>query len=193
MRKLVQTREKIISVASDLFSRLSVYKTTMEDVARACEVGRRTIYTHFRTKDDLYQAVIAYEIKKMQEGLQEVVKEDISPDDKLHKYVFRRFEILKALVSKNPAMRKDFMRNHSRVEAMRRELDAAEKEMISAIIFEGNRKGMFQVLKPQLFSFALLQTLKGLEVALISQSFNDECMEILKSFHDVLMNGVRIK
>ena len=193
MKKLFQTREKIISVASDLFSRLSVYKTTMEDVARASEVGRRTIYTHFRTKDDLYQAVIAHEIRKMQDGLREVVNEALTPDEKLHEYLFRRFIILKALVSKNPAIRKDFMRNHSRVELMRRELDAAEKEMLTTIIDEGNRSGLFHVSKPALFSFALLQTLKGLEVSLISQSFNDECMEILRSFHDVLMNGVRIK
>lgn len=193
MKKLLQTRERIISVASDLFSHLSVYKTTMEDVAKACDVGRRTIYTHFRTKDDLYQAVIAYEISKMQDGLRQVIKEDLSPDEKLHEYVFRRFKILKALVSKNPAIRKDFMRNHSRIETMRKELDEAEKEMLTSIIFEGNRQGLFHVSKPPLFSFALLQTLKGLEVSFISQSFNDECMEILRSYHDVLMNGVRIK
>lgn len=193
MKKLQKTRENIVSVASDLFSRVSFYKTTMEDVAKASKVGRRTVYTHFRSKEELYHAVIAYEISRLHDGLREVVNEDLPPDIKLHEYVFRRFSILKSLVNSNPAIRKDFMRNLTRVQNMRKELDEAEKLMLTKVIDEGNNSGVFHVSKPSLFSFALLQTLKGLEVPFIGQNFNDECMEILTSFHDVLMNGVKLK
>ena len=54
----ISTREHLIDVARQLFSRKGVEATTMGDIANASERGRRTVYTYFRNKKEVYAAVL---------------------------------------------------------------------------------------------------------------------------------------
>ncbi|WP_299322155.1 TetR/AcrR family transcriptional regulator [Parasphingopyxis sp.] len=51
-------REKIIDAAEQLFIANGFAATSMEDVARAARASKRTIYTRFRSKEDLFAAVM---------------------------------------------------------------------------------------------------------------------------------------
>ncbi|GAA1018934.1 MULTISPECIES: TetR/AcrR family transcriptional regulator [Amycolatopsis] len=50
-------RERVLAAAADLFARHGITGTTMEQVAAAAPVSKRTLYLHFPVKDDL---VVAY-------------------------------------------------------------------------------------------------------------------------------------
>jgi AcrR family transcriptional regulator len=52
-RRLVQTRAEIVDAALELFAAHGFDDTSMEQVADAAGVSRRTIYRYFPTKDDL--------------------------------------------------------------------------------------------------------------------------------------------
>ena len=52
--KLSKTKNKIIHVAKSLFSEMSVYKATMNDIAQAANMSRRTLYMHFKSKEEIY-------------------------------------------------------------------------------------------------------------------------------------------
>lgn len=52
-RRAAQTRTEIVDAALDLFSAQGFDATSMEQVADAAGVSRRTIYRYFPTKDDL--------------------------------------------------------------------------------------------------------------------------------------------
>ena len=56
-----KTRERLIEVARQLFARKGVENTTMLDIANASDKGRRTIYTYFKNKREIHQAVIERE------------------------------------------------------------------------------------------------------------------------------------
>ena len=53
----LKTRDKLIEVARQLFAHKGVENTTMLDIANASEKGRRTIYTYFKNKREIHQAV----------------------------------------------------------------------------------------------------------------------------------------
>ena len=53
-----KTRERLIEVARQLFLKKGVENTTMNDIATASEKGRRTIYTYFKNKREIFNAVI---------------------------------------------------------------------------------------------------------------------------------------
>lgn len=55
-----QTRLQIIKAALTLFSRDGYSHTTLAMIAREAGYSRGPIYWHFRNKDHLYQAVLAY-------------------------------------------------------------------------------------------------------------------------------------
>lgn len=60
-----KTREKLIEVARQLFAHKGIENTTMSDIATASEKGRRTIYTYFKNKREIYNAVIEKESEQV--------------------------------------------------------------------------------------------------------------------------------
>lgn len=54
-----QKREKILAEAAKLFAAEPFHKVLLSDVAKAAKVGKGTLYTYFKSKEDLYLAVIS--------------------------------------------------------------------------------------------------------------------------------------
>ncbi|MFJ6564683.1 TetR/AcrR family transcriptional regulator [Streptomyces sp. NPDC091412] len=52
------TRAKIVEAAADLFTRCSVRAVGINEIWRAAEVAKSTLYQHFRSKDELVAAVL---------------------------------------------------------------------------------------------------------------------------------------
>lgn len=53
-----QKRKQILYTASELFLQQGYDRTSMDAVAKASEVSKQTVYSHFKNKDILYTAVI---------------------------------------------------------------------------------------------------------------------------------------
>ena len=58
-----KTRQKLVDVARQLFAKNGIANTTMNDIAVASGKGRRTLYTYFNRKEDVYSAVIESELE----------------------------------------------------------------------------------------------------------------------------------
>ncbi|MEU1597454.1 TetR family transcriptional regulator [Streptomyces sp. NPDC005708] len=76
-------RERILTAAATLFERQGINPTGMEQVAAAAPVSKRTLYSHFPTKDDL---VVGY-LRHLEEAgltLESILeRQDLSPRDRL--------------------------------------------------------------------------------------------------------------
>ena len=112
-----KTRDKFIEVARQLFARKGVENTTMNDIASASDKGRRTIYTYFKNKHDIYNAVVESESDKILINLRLIVARPIAAEEKLREYVAVRFETMREIVSRNGSLRAGFFRdiNHTSV------------------------------------------------------------------------------
>ena len=60
-----KTREMLVDVARQLFARMGVDNTTMNDIAQASRKGRRTLYTYFKSKNEIYLAVVESELDQL--------------------------------------------------------------------------------------------------------------------------------
>lgn len=67
-----KTRHKLVDVARQLFAKNGLENTTMNDIARASGKGRRTLYTYFKSKEDVYYAVIESELERLSDKMDEV-------------------------------------------------------------------------------------------------------------------------
>ena len=86
---MVKTRDKLIDIARQLFAHKGIENTTMNDIAIAAEKGRRTIYTYFKNKRDIYNAVVETESDKVLSKLNEIAKLQIPADEKLMEFIAR--------------------------------------------------------------------------------------------------------
>lgn len=129
-----KTRDKFIEVARQLFARKGVENTTMNDIASASDKGRRTIYTYFKSKTEIFNAVIESETDDLLERLTYIVHKDIPPEEKLYEYVECRFETVREIVKRNGSLRAGFFRDVRKVERARKLISAKEVELLSDVL-----------------------------------------------------------
>ncbi|MEV6661501.1 TetR/AcrR family transcriptional regulator [Nocardia fluminea] len=64
-RRGKERRLRIIEGATACFLKYGVSKTTIDDVAAAVRISRRTIYRYFETKNELFSAVVSHELEEL--------------------------------------------------------------------------------------------------------------------------------
>lgn len=105
---VLKTRAKLVDVARQLFAKKGVEATTMNDIALASKKGRRTLYTYFKNKDQIYMAVVESELKMLSDTMDKVARKPIVPDKKILELIMTHLDIIKMAVYRNGTLRADF-------------------------------------------------------------------------------------
>ena len=187
--KVSKTRVLMVDVARRLFAQYGKENVTMNDIAGASGKGRRTLYTYFGSKDEVYLAVIENELDLMVERLQGVLRMPLSPEKKLEEYVFVHFEAVKEAITRNGSLRADFFRNIYEVEKARRPIDIKEIRMIREIMEEGAVKGVFRLQSTQWAAMMFLYALKGMETPYINNNISNYIKDHRAQIMNVILNG----
>lgn len=188
----VKTRSIFIDIARKLFAEKGIENTTMIDIAIESKKGRRTLYTYFKSKDDIYYAVVESELFMLAHKLQKEVQKRTNPADKLVNYIFARMELFHEAVMRNGNLRASFFRNIYVVEKSRHRLDLTEQKMLESILQEGNQLGCFNVKNTKLASKLIQCALKGLEVPFIRGDLRSFFYpENKKNFADFILKGLK--
>ncbi|MBQ8770746.1 MAG: TetR family transcriptional regulator [Bacteroides sp.] len=162
-----KTRAKLVDVARQLFAKNGVDETTMNDIATASKKGRRTLYTYFKSKEEVYMAVVESELELLSNALEEVAAEAIAPDEKILKMIETHLDAIKMVVLRNGTMRAGFFRDIWRVERVRRNFDEREINLFLQILGEGKEKGIFEIDNIEIMADILHYCIKGIEVPYI--------------------------
>ncbi len=171
---VLKTRAKLVDVARQLFAKKGVEDTTMNDIAIASKKGRRTLYTYFKSKEEIYMAVVEAEIEMLSDTLHKVASKDISPEKKILELIFTHLETTKTIVYRNGTLRADFFRDIWKVEAERKDFDIKEVVLFRKILQEGKDSGVFDIDDVEITASILHYCLKGIEVPFIRGQIAEE-------------------
>ena len=169
-----KTKKQLIDVARELFASRGRRNITMNDIAEASKKGRRTLYTYFKSKDEVYKAVIENEVNLVIEALEENAKKTMEAFEKLKNHIFIHLDSIKNSVTRNGTLRADFFRDIYEVERSRRRMDVAELKLIKNILDEGLKSGNFKEMDSEMLSTIILYSLRGLEIPYIRQNLSSE-------------------
>ncbi len=189
-----KTREMLIDVARQLFAKSGVENTTMNDIALASQKGRRTLYTYFKSKNEVYWAVVESELDHILRSLQEMADQDLSPEKKLVNYIYARMEAMKEAVLRNGTLRAEFFRDIWKVEQARKYMDLREIQLIKGILDEGVNKNVFAIADTSITASIVHYALKGLDVPYIKGHFNESKIDksSLKNYiMNFILNGIK--
>lgn len=164
---IIKTKAKLLDVARQLFARKGVEDTTMNDIALASRKGRRTLYTYFKSKEEIYMAVVESELEMLSERMEETAGKEIAPDEKILELIATHLDSIKTVVYRNGTLRAGFFRDIWRVEAVRKHFDQKETELFKHILQEGKRKGVFDIDNVDITADILHYCIKGIEVPYI--------------------------
>lgn len=189
-----KTRDRFIEVARQLFARKGVENTTMNDIASASDKGRRTIYTYFKSKREIFNAVIQSESDQILKRLSVILAKPIPAEDKIYEFVACRFDAMKDIVSRNGSLRAGFFRDVRKVDRARNMISRKEVAMLEEILREGVEAGEFQI--PDLHRWAIIidNAIHGLDVPYIRDNLNEEGIDkdMLKEMtSSLILNGIK--
>ena len=189
----MKTREKLIEIARQLFAKKGIENTTMNDIAAASDKGRRTIYTYFRNKRDIYNAVVKTESDKIVEKLTQILDKPEPVEQKLMDFIFVRFESYKDAVVRNGSLRAGFFMDIRKVDRARRNTTALEAGILKQILNEGVSQGIFKIKHVEQTAMVMILSLQGLDVPYIRDNFAELGIERLKLreyLQDFILNGI---
>lgn len=162
-----KTKARLVDVARQLFAKMGVENTTMNDIALASKKGRRTLYTYFKSKDEIYLAVVESELDILSDIMKRVAEKDISPDKKIIEMIYTRLDAVKEVVYRNGTLRANFFRDIWRVEKARKRFDAREVMLFKGVLQEGIDKGVFHIDDVDMTASLVHYCVKGIEVPYI--------------------------
>ncbi len=166
----------------------------MNDIASASDKGRRTIYTYFKSKTEIFNAVVNREASIIIDRLQDLPSMPLPPEEKLMNFIFIRFEAVKEVVSRNGSLKASFFLDVRRVDRIRRVNAPREIIILRQILQEGVDAGVFRIRHVEKTAQILLMAMQGLDVHYIRNSFEDIGVNKLKLrayLQDFVMNGIK--
>lgn len=192
MAGIVKTKDLMIEVARQLFASVGFSNTTMNDIADASKKGRRTLYTYFRNKDEIFHAVIERELERLWHDIELILRLPASPEEKILTMMLIHLDKIKDLVLRNGSLRAEFFRDIWMVEKARANFDRLEISRLEALLSEGKQKGIFAIEDVRLTAYLLQNIVKGMEVPYISGAYRAEgtVTEIRKAVRHLLLYGL---
>lgn len=162
-----KTKNLLVDTARQLFAKDGVEDTTMNDIAVASKKGRRTLYTYFKSKEDIYLAVVQTELDILSQEMQKVAEKNIAPAEKIIELIYARLETIKKVVYRNGTLKADFFRDIWKVEQYRKNFDNKSIVLFRNVLDEGVRKGAFSIDNTHLVADIMHYCIKGIEVPYI--------------------------
>src|SRR5579884_4085404 len=148
--------QRIIDSATKLFAQRHYHEVRMDDIAAQAEVAKGTLYLHFKTKEDLYLALILTGGSRLLERLQEQVHGPGTPEERLQVFVaevvrfFECYPYFLELVQRVEGMQP--VGEDSPLRANR----ARFFKLLTGLLAEFQGSGRYQVSDPGLAALALM-------------------------------------
>ncbi|MDA3942015.1 MAG: helix-turn-helix domain containing protein [Bacteroidetes bacterium] len=180
----------IIQVSAQLFGRFGYKKTTMEDIAQALRMGKSSLYYYFKSKEEVFQAVVEMEASQLKAAVLVAINKESDPQEKLRQYVMVRMQKFKETVNLYEAVRSDYLMHLPFIEKVRVKYDLEEVSIIQGILKDGQQKAVFRIDDIQLGAVAIAIAMKGLEIPLLINDLENNLQLRLDKLLEILFHGI---
>lgn len=193
----LKTRDKLIEVARQLFAHKGVENTTMLDIANASDKGRRTIYTYFKNKREIHQAVIERESDQIVSRQRQILESDSSASEKLREFMEARFQILTCPTGhreQQEALPLLMRLDVKRAEKTRRLAARKEIEILRQILAKGVAAGEFSSTQADRALSMIITLMQGMDSARLDEHLADASADrpsAQRNIIDFIVTGIK--
>jgi AcrR family transcriptional regulator len=185
-----QTREKILNVAGRMFGKYGYQKTTVDEIARTAHKAKGSVYYYFKSKEDLFLAVVAQEINVLKTGLTRIIVDSQDATGMIRNYLISRMILMKDAVNYHESLKADFVDDFSFLNECRQEFTRFEIELMKAILDRGVRENKFQIKDTQATAQVIIMAMQAIEIPFYSQHKIAEYEHTIVELLDILIRGL---
>lgn len=88
----IDRRQEILTAATESFSMFGYKATTIDQIARLANVGKGTIYTFFKNKEELFYEIITKLIHDMEREANQVIRLNKPFQENVHQALYKMLE-----------------------------------------------------------------------------------------------------
>lgn len=148
-------KNNILDKAKERLDRFGFKKTTMDEISKDCKISKKTIYEHFKDKEDMFTCLLTRECHKTMEMMLSQVAEIADPLEKLMQLVriavayFSEDSFVTRLLKDDDALFSAFLSR--KYHAL---IDQEIISNIAAVINEGKQQGVFRDVDENVVAYA---------------------------------------
>jgi len=187
-------KRSIILAANEIFSRDGYFKTKVEEIAKAADVGKGTIYEYFNSKDELFLLVFNTFKENVLSRFWIILDLDVSATEKL-----KRFAQITAEIHFDPNLNMNILIQF-RSECINRINDTEFKNilreyydeigaLLSKIIGEGIDEGLIKPVDKELISQNYIAAFDGLTTQFFLKEKDFDIQTAAASIFEIFMSG----
>jgi AcrR family transcriptional regulator len=186
------SRKQILDAAAQIFSQKGYHAASMQDIARAVNLQKASLYHHVSSKQEILLELLDQALDLLIERLMGVMGEQVSVDEKLRNSMRTYLqtladnrELAAVLIieyrSLEPKLRTQHITRRDRFEHMWR-----------VLIQTGVEEGLFDYPNPALAARALLGTMNWM-ITWYSPEGSLSAVEIADQFADLFLDGLMVR
>ncbi len=186
------TRDEILEAAASIFGQRGYNAASMQDIARAVNLQKASLYHHFSGKQDILLALLDQALDILIERLEQVLIKPLPPDEKLRLAMVSYLQTLAdhqslsaVLLLEHRSLDDEYHARHvprrDRFERLWRDL-----------IVQGKDAGIFNCTDPSLAGRAILGVMNWM-VTWYRDDGPCSASEIAEQFADLLLQGLLIR
>ena len=182
-------RVDILTAAGKLFAQFG-NKASMDEIARFARVAKKTIYNHFKSKEQLFEAVVQRESDTLVELIKLAVSRESTARGKLRVYMLTKIEKMKELSNFYNVTREAAIEFWPQVEGIREHYLVMEKNVVLEILQQGINDNELSDSEPELTAQTIVIAVKGMETQWIMKNSGYPREESIEKLLDILYYGI---
>ena len=191
----IDIKNLIIKEAQGIFRKYGFRKSTMDEIAIAARKGKSTLYHYFKSKEEVFAAVIEREGNTMFRELNKIITANIDCKLKLKKYITTRMSLIDELANLYSAIKSDYLNHFNFIQKYREKYDESEILFIEQILLDGINRKEFNIIEDdtKIYAYGIATALKGLEIPFFLENRYSMVSSRLDSMLNILMYGLACK
>ena len=187
---------EILTEGRELFKRYGFKKTTMEDIAKMVGKSKSALYYYFKTKEEIFEAIIMHDMKQQHQKVAAAVKEASTARDKFRSFVKGMFANVKEKAEDYSVYRAELFESAKRILELTEEKDRFVEHQLKDILLFGISNGevkQLQSMEMETWVNMIHWGLKQVGMKIFMNNQNDYILDHLDFLADSLFDGVSIR
>jgi len=187
-------REEVIEAARGLFQHYGLYKTTMEDIAKALSKGKSTLYYYYKNKDEIFEAVISNEIRDVFKEIRSAVENGKSGEEKLRIYFLTALNSIKKRVLLYRIIKGEIGENLKTIVNLKYKIDNHEVQFIREILAYGMaRKEWVSEIESdlELIAYSIVSAIRSITLDMVIEEKFPDWDERIGILSEVFLRGLK--
>jgi AcrR family transcriptional regulator len=192
-------QQQILAAAKRLFQVYGLAKVTMDDVAKAIGKGRSSLYYYYKSKDEIFDAVVQIEVREMLAAMTQATGQASGFEQKLRVFFLTKIEVLREkrafFKTLDVGMDADALSNFNKTKmALHSLIVRQESALLEAILTDSTNKGELRKMpapEMEMLIMVLLSSLRGIKRELELEDDTVKAVPAVDTFIRMVMYGLK--